>query len=91
MKLFQACPNCGTAVPFRKTVWRLGRPFQCPGCGAKIVIEKNYWIPLLGIIALYRFKPKLDGFLDHAALVIAMLAVVQLLSMILMQPKFYKE
>ena len=89
MKFYQACPNCGAAVPLRRAFGLLGRPFNCRSCGKTIIIDKNYWIPLAGIGAFFRFKSETDSMLEHAVLLVGIMAVVQLLTMIFMQPKIH--
>lgn len=91
MKLRQECPNCGNAVPFKKTQMHLGKPFECSACSSKIVIERNYWIPILAFLAFFRFKGEVSGLVEGAALMLGIVAVIYLLSVIFMQPKLVKQ
>ena len=43
------CPVCGLPIPFLKTQWALGKPFECKLCASKIVVPKAKQMAAFGL------------------------------------------
>lgn len=49
MTLGPRCPNGAKRVPFGRTQWKIGRPFQCSPCETPLVIPKSNAAMRLGV------------------------------------------
>lgn len=81
------CPSCGTAVPFKKTQWGLGKPFACEGCNAKLLIPRNYWIGLGAFIVLWRLKGRAETTAEILFLLVGLVLAVLILSRVFLTPR----
>lgn len=88
-RLFPVCPQCAEPVAFRRTQWRVGRPFSCEGCGEAIIFDKPYG-PVLGlIVAYFILKPKGESvtFTGHLPVILLVLAAALLWTVLRMKPR----
>jgi hypothetical protein len=67
MPLGPRCPNCAKRVPFGRTQWNLGKPFQCLRCEARLVVSSSNAAALgIGMLVTFwlfrdRFPPEWGG------------------------------
>lgn len=84
------CPKCRHPVPFRRTQWGLGKPFDCAGCDARLKFDKVFWVPLAAIVTYYGLRPENGGLIAHAKVLVPLLIVMALCSLA-MKPKLLDE
>jgi len=70
------CPVCGLPVPFLKTQWGLGTPFNCKLCHSEIVVPKAKQATAFGFYLLATTFAKSLGFV----ITLAMFAVGMIVS-----------
>lgn len=71
-----ACPACGLPVPFLRTQWRLGTPFECKLCQSEIVVPKTKQATAFGLYLLATVFGKSLGLV----ITLSMLAIGMFLS-----------
>lgn len=87
MNLGPKCPECGRHIPFKRTMWGLGKAFDCDICGTALVIPKQFFVPLAAFAGWYAIKPESDSLWMHAATLAPFFAGVALYSVVAMKPR----
>lgn len=81
------CPDCGKAIPFKKTQWGLGTPFECAGCKAQLVIPKNTSIGLFALCAFWLLRDRMQSTQDMVILICGLAVAILILTRILLTPR----
>jgi len=84
------CPKCRHPVPFRRTQWGLGKPFDCAGCDARLKFSKVSWVPLAAILSYLALKPHNADLVGHAKVLVPLLIAMTLYSLA-MKPRLVGE
>lgn len=69
----------------------LGKPFKCRNCGRDLIIAKNFWIPLIGLLAFFRFSSYADSWQEMALVVVSIAVFMLILPKFFMPARIYKE
>lgn len=80
------CPQCGRSIPFKQTLWGLGKTFSCYGCGAQLVIPKNFWIGIGAFIAFWMLRRFADSGIETAGLVLGLVVMTLIFSRLFLLP-----
>ena len=82
-----ACPACGTAIPFKRTQWGLGRPFACGGCETRLVVPQNFWIAPSAMMAYFALRSNFASIAGQLLLIAGLGLVVLLLARMFVHPE----
>ena len=71
-----SCPYCKARVPFRKTQWNLGKPFECQSCHQQLIMPKALSALGLGLfVAFWNLREAADGPAQTALLILVVMIV----------------
>ncbi len=81
------CPACRTAIPFKQTLWGLGRPFTCKGCGTRLIVPQNFWIAPSAMMAYFALRSNFASITGHLLLITVLGCIILLLTRLLVHPE----
>ncbi|MXP32644.1 hypothetical protein [Parerythrobacter jejuensis] len=86
-----SCPACEHPASPKLLFWGLHKPFDCRGCGRLLVVPKagTATLAITAYLVYFKFKQGMTG-TQEFGLILAISAVILILSWIAMRPKLAK-